>query len=43
MASKNNLVAAGGRSSKGLDKKPIWLKLAWDRAGRPGRPGLGSC
>ena len=26
MASKGNLVASGGRGSKGLDKKPIWLE-----------------
>ena len=26
MASKANLVASGGRGSKELDKKPIWLE-----------------
>ena len=29
MASKKNEVAGGGRSSKELDKKPIWLE--WSR------------
>jgi len=26
MANKKNLVASGGRGSKELDKKPIWLE-----------------
>ena len=34
MASKKNEVAGGGRSSKELDKKPIWLGWFTGRSGR---------
>jgi hypothetical protein len=43
MASKKDLVAGGGRSSKELDKKPIGLGWSWRYSGRQGRPGFTPC
>ena len=42
MASKSNLVACGGRGSKELDKKPIWLEWVIGCSGRFWRPGCAS-
>jgi len=41
MANNTNLVAIGGRGSKELDKKPIWLEWIMDCSGRFVRPGFG--
>jgi hypothetical protein len=43
MASKKNEVAGGGRSSKELDKKSIWLEWFRGRTGRSQRPGFVPC
>ena len=43
MASMRDLVAGGGRSSKELDKKPIWLGWSCGYSGRHRRPGPTLC